>query len=58
MAALDLERAHRTPIVPIRPLETLPGTLFTGFVDAAVRRSYVQIGRDRAAQVLDGMGWR
>jgi NTE family protein len=57
-AALDLDRARNVPIVSIRPLERLPGTLFSGFTDPAVRRSYVQIGRERAARVLDEIGWR
>ncbi len=56
--ALGIDRARAVPIVSIRPLEALPGTLFSGFTDASARRSYVQIGRDRAAQVLDAHGWR
>jgi predicted acylesterase/phospholipase RssA len=55
--ALDLEGAHRVPIVSIRPMESLPGTLFSGFVDRAQRLATVQIGRERAAQALDAMGW-
>jgi NTE family protein len=57
-SALGLDLARAVPIVSIRPLEALPGSLFTGFRDASVRRAYVQIGRDRAARVLDGIGWR
>jgi NTE family protein len=57
-AALDLDRDRAVPIVSIRPMEALPGTLFSGFTDPAVRRAYVQIGRARAAQALDALGWR
>jgi predicted acylesterase/phospholipase RssA len=57
-AAFGLDGARAVPIVSIRPLEALPGTLFSGFTDASARRAYVQIGRDRAAQVLDAHGWR
>jgi predicted acylesterase/phospholipase RssA len=57
-AALDLDRARDVPIVSIRPVEALAGTMLSGLTDAAARRAYVQVGRDRAAQVLDGIGWR
>jgi predicted acylesterase/phospholipase RssA len=56
-AALDLDRVRAVPIVSIRPREALPGTIFSGLTDPDVRRAYVQMGRERAAQVLDGMGW-
>jgi len=55
--ALDLGRVRPVPIVSIRPLEALPGTIFSGFTDRGVRRAYLQLGRERAAQVLDGLGW-
>jgi hypothetical protein len=57
-AALNFEHVRAMPIVSIRPLEALPGTLLSGFTDPAVRRAYIQIGRARAAQVLDAIGWR
>lgn len=56
-AALNLGHARAVPIVSIRPSEALPGTLLSGFTDPGVRRAYIQIGRARAAQVLDAIGW-
>jgi NTE family protein len=56
-AALDLQRVAAVPIVAIRPQENLPGTIFTGFTDGEARRSYVRMGRERATQVLDEIGW-
>jgi predicted acylesterase/phospholipase RssA len=57
-AALKLERTYVVPVVSIRPLEALPGTLFSGFVNRGERRAYVELGRARATEVLDGLGWR
>jgi predicted acylesterase/phospholipase RssA len=57
-AAFGWERRHVVPIVSIRPLTPLPGTLFSGFTDGAVRRRYVAVGRERARDVLDRLGWR
>jgi NTE family protein len=54
-AAFDLDRARVVPIVSIRPEQMLPGTIFSGFTDPAVRRAYVRIGRERAAAVLDAL---
>jgi NTE family protein len=56
--ALGYDDAHDVPIASIRPLSMLPGSIFSGFTDAAVRREYVAIGRERAARVLDELGWR
>jgi predicted acylesterase/phospholipase RssA len=57
-AALGLEGARRVPVVSIRPVEVLPGTMFSGFVNRAERIAYVRIGRERATQALDAIGWR
>jgi predicted acylesterase/phospholipase RssA len=57
-AAFGLARARVVPIVSIRPLTALPGTLLSGFTDREMRLTYLQLGRERAAEVLDGMGWR
>lgn len=56
-SALDLDTERPVPIVSIRPKEMLPGTIFSGFTDPDVRREYVRIGRERAASVLDDLGW-
>jgi hypothetical protein len=55
--ALGLEGARRVPVVSIRPVEGLPGTIFSGFVNRAERRALVRMGRERAAQALDAIGW-
>jgi predicted acylesterase/phospholipase RssA len=57
-AALGLDHARTVPIVSIRPVDALPGTMLSGFTDPAARRAYVEVGRTRAEQVLDGFGWR
>jgi predicted acylesterase/phospholipase RssA len=57
-AALGWERRHVVPIISIRPTTPLPGTLFSGFTDRAVRRQWVAVGRQRAVDVLEGLGWR
>ena len=57
-AALGWERRRVMPIVSIRPVVPLPGTLLSGFRDAGVRRAYVATGVERARAVLDGLGWR
>ena len=55
--ALLWDRRHATPIVSIGPVRPLPGTLFSGFMDADIRRGYVAAGIERAREVLDGLGW-
>ncbi|MFT3771911.1 MAG: patatin-like phospholipase family protein [Minicystis sp.] len=57
-ASLGLEQARYMPIVSIRPSTRLPGDIFSGFTDPAVRHTYVELGRARAVEVLDHMGWR
>jgi predicted acylesterase/phospholipase RssA len=57
-AALGWEKRHVVPILSIRPITSLPGTLFSGFTDAGIRRQYVASGRERARDVLDRLGWR
>jgi NTE family protein len=44
-------------IVPIRPLDPLPGTAFSGLFNAAERETYIEVGIDRARQVLRERGW-
>ena len=56
--ALDLDRDRNVPIASIRPVEALPGTMLSGFTDREARRAYIEVGRDRAARVLDAFGWR
>lgn len=57
-AALGWERRHVVPIISIRPTVPLPGTLLSGFTDRGLRRTYVTVGRERARDVLDRLGWR
>lgn len=54
---LEPEGRRPLPIISIRPLERLPGTLFSGFTSAAIRREYVALGIARACEVLDRLGW-
>ncbi len=56
-AALGWARRRSMPIVSIRPLLPLPGTLLSGFFHAGVRRAYVAAGVERAEAVLEGLGW-
>lgn len=56
--ALGLELARPIPFVSIRPATRLPGTLFSGFTDPSLRREYIELGRERATQVLDEHGFR
>ncbi len=47
------------PIVAIRPLDPLPGTLFSGFTDASMRRLYVAEGVAGARRTSSiGSEWR
>ena len=57
-AAFGWQGRRSLPILSIRPLEALPGTLFSGFTDAAIRRRYIAEGVARATDVLDRLGWR
>ncbi len=57
-AAFGWEKRRSLPILSIRPVEQLPGTLFSGFTDASMRRRYVAEGVARATNVLDRLGWR
>ena len=51
--ALGWENVRPIDIIQIRPLAPLPGTPFTGFLDAACRSLYVCAGIERARQVLE-----
>ena len=59
-ASIDLHilEATRLQIIPIRPLTPLPGNAFSGFFSSGVRRRYIEVGIERANQVLDQIGWR
>jgi NTE family protein len=57
-AAFGWENRRSLPIVSIQPLDPLPGTLFSGFTDASIRRRYVAEGVTRATALLDDLGWR
>jgi predicted acylesterase/phospholipase RssA len=56
-AALGWQDKRAVRIIPIRPLSSLPGDLFSGFFSAQVRRRYIEIGMERASRVLDQLGW-
>jgi predicted acylesterase/phospholipase RssA len=56
-AAMGLEDRRVLELVPIRPLSPLPGGIFSGFTSAETRRRYVEIGMERATEVLDRFGW-
>jgi NTE family protein len=56
-SALGWEGVRPIPIVPIRPVSPLPGTLFSGFTSASIRRRWIEIGMQRAREVLDRRGW-
>jgi NTE family protein len=55
--ALGLADRRAADIVCIRPLTELPGNAFAGFFDQGLRRDYLDIGFDRALEVLGGLGW-
>ena len=52
-AALGWQDAHVVEIVRIRPLEPLPGDVFSGFRHPEQREAMIEIGRTRAKAVLD-----
>jgi NTE family protein len=54
-AAIGWTGRRAVPIVQIRPLADLPGSAFAGFFDAGLRRTYIEAGRSRAAEVLAAM---
>jgi NTE family protein len=45
------------PVIQIRPTTALRGTAFSGFVDEALRREYLDAGFERGLEVLGGLGW-
>jgi predicted acylesterase/phospholipase RssA len=55
--AFGLAGVRSIPILAIRPAVRLPGTLLSGFTHPAMRRAYIELGRARAAEVLDDAGW-
>jgi predicted acylesterase/phospholipase RssA len=56
-AAMGLHDRRVLEFVTIRPLAPLPGGIFSGFLSRETRRHYIQIGRERATEVLDRLGW-
>ena len=56
-AAFGVAGLCSIPILAIRPIVRLPGTLFSGFTHPRTRQEYVELGRARAAQVLDDARW-
>jgi predicted acylesterase/phospholipase RssA len=55
--ALGLADRRAVDIICIRPATELPGNAFAGFFDQSLRRDYLDIGFDRALEVLGGLGW-
>lgn len=51
--ALGWTKIKRAEVVPIRPIEALDGHAFSAFSSKALRREYLQLGRDRARAVLE-----
>jgi predicted acylesterase/phospholipase RssA len=56
-AAMGLRDRRVLEFVTIRPLVPLPNGIFSGFTSREIRRRYIQIGRERAVEVLDELGW-
>lgn len=56
-AAMGLRGRRPLEFVTIRPLVPLPDGIFSGFMSRETRRRYIQIGMERATEVLDGLGW-
>jgi hypothetical protein len=56
-SAMEVEDMLPIPVISIRPVVPLPGTLFSGFVHGSLRRQYIETGVARARQVLDRLGW-
>lgn len=56
-AAAGLDGVPNIPIISIRPSTPLPGNILSGLFSSDLRRRYVDVGRERAARVLDELGW-
>ena len=56
-AAMGLHDRRVLELVTIRPLVPLPDGIFSGFMSREIRRRYIEIGMERATEVLDGLGW-
>lgn len=56
-AALGWQGRRAIPVVPIRPINALPGDVFSGFFSPPARRRYIDLGLERASQMLDHCGW-
>ena len=56
-AAIGWQDRRVIPVIPIRPLDPLPGDVFSGFFSASTRQRYVDVGMERASQVLAQCGW-
>lgn len=56
-AAMGLQDRRVLELVTIRPRVLLPGGIFSGLTSKETRRCYVQLGMERATEVLDSLGW-
>lgn len=56
--ALDWVPRRPIPILSIRPVVPLRGSLLSGFKSRAIRREYIDAGIRRAEEILDAAGWR
>jgi predicted acylesterase/phospholipase RssA len=56
-AAMGLEDRRVLGLVTVRPLAPLPGGILSGFASSENRRRHVQLGMERATEVLDSLGW-
>lgn len=50
--ALGWARRRIVDVIQIRPVEDLPGTVFSGLFDSALRAQYLEVGSQRAREVL------
>ncbi len=55
--AIGWQGVRQVPAVQIRPLSPLPGTAFSGFYEPDLREQYIELGVERATQVLGEVGW-
>jgi NTE family protein len=55
--AMGISGQKLLTFVNIRPTSPLPGNAFSGFLHRAQRDQYLAVGRQRATEVLDALGW-
>ncbi len=56
-AAIGWPRRRQVQFVSIRPTAQLPGGILSGFWSADIREQYIELGKARANQVFDDLGW-